>query len=75
MRALQDVVARGECAARFVEVKGPNDRLAEHQLIWLQCMATTAGVDARVIRVDRKEAAAKESTASIAKKRHSRKRK
>jgi hypothetical protein len=38
-------------------------------------MATTAGVDARVIRVDRKEAAAKESTASIAKKRHSRKRK
>ena len=59
VRALQGVVARGECATCSVEVKGPNDRLAEHQLIWLQFMAATAGVDARVIRVDRKEAAAK----------------
>jgi len=66
--ALQREVERGDCAARFVEVKGPNDRLAEHQIIWLNFMAlgnaVGAGVDARVCRVNRTQPSRTTSQAS-----------
>lgn len=43
-----------ECCARFVEVKGPRDRLADKQKAWLKLLARS-GVPADVCQVKESE--------------------
>ena len=39
-----DMLAAGEVECMFVEVKSPNDRLSEKQLIWLHALQTIGAV-------------------------------
>ena len=49
-RGFPDLIVMGEDSVEFIEVKGPGDRLQDHQIRWL-CELNTAGIPSSVLKV------------------------
>ena len=45
-----DLIVLGEDSVEFIEVKGPGDRLQDHQIRWL-CELNDAGIPSSVLTV------------------------
>ena len=49
-RGFPDLIVLGEDSVEFIEVKGPGDRLQDHQIRWL-CELNNAGIPSSVLKV------------------------